>query len=131
MIRRAKLKDVKQIKSLMKSVEGFWDENWRKNAIELGTESSDGMSFVFEKNGKVLGFICAHDIGFRGYISELIVSPNSQKQGIGKGLLKKVENDLQKRGCKTIIADVWKCSQGFYEKMGWSKPDVILLRKKL
>ncbi|MFC1600687.1 GNAT family N-acetyltransferase [Patescibacteria group bacterium] len=131
MIRLATLKDANRIRSLIRSVEGCWDESWRINTIELGIKSSDGLVFVFEKEEKILGFICAHDVGFRGYISELIVSPNAQKQGIGKALLQKIEEELQKRGCKTIIADVWKCAEGFYEKMDWSKPDVTLLRKKL
>jgi ribosomal protein S18 acetylase RimI-like enzyme len=131
MIRLAKLEDIKNIESLIRSVEGCWDNSWRENAIELGINSSNGLSFVYEKDENIVGFICAHDIGFRGYISELIVSSDTQKQGIGKELLKKVEEELQKRGCKTIIADVRKCAEGFYEKAGWSKPDVTLLRKKL
>jgi ribosomal protein S18 acetylase RimI-like enzyme len=131
MIRQANVKDSKQIKVLIKLVDGLWDKTWRENAIELGIKSSNGISYVFEKNEKILGFVCTHDLGFRGYISELIVSPNAQNQGIGKKLLKKAEDELQKRGCKTIIADVWKCAEGFYEKMGWSKPNVTLLRKKL
>jgi len=30
-----------------------------------------------------------------------------------------------------IKADVWKDAVGFYRALGWSEPDVILLRKKL
>jgi hypothetical protein len=36
-----------------------------------------------------------------------------------------------KRGCVVFFSDVWKDARGFYESMGWSPPDVILLRKKL
>ena len=115
----------------MKSVKGFWDESWRKDVIETGIKSSNGLSFVYEEKGEILGFICAHDLGFRGYLSELIVSPKVQKRGIGKKLLHKVEKEFKRRGCKIIISDIWKNSVSFYEKLGWSKPDVILLRKRL
>ena len=115
----------------MKSVEGFWDDGWRKNVIGLGIKASDGLSFVYEQNGKILGFICAHDIGFRAYLSELVVSSEAHNQGIGTKLVRKVEEELIAIGCKVLISDVWKNTEIFYEKLGWTRPDVTLLRKKL
>ncbi|MBN1263022.1 MAG: GNAT family N-acetyltransferase [Candidatus Pacebacteria bacterium] len=115
----------------MKSVRGFWDKSWRNNVIQSGIKASNGLSFVYEENGNILGFICAHDLGFRGYLSELIVASGKQHQGIGKKLLVKVESELNKRGCCVLISDVWKGAKRFYENSGWSEPDVVLLRKKL
>ena len=131
MIRKAKTSDSKKIESLMKSVKGFWDKSWRNNVVKSGIKASNGLSFVYEESGNILGFVCAHDLGFRGYLSELIVAPEKQRRGIGKKLLVKVETELSKRGCHTIISDVWKDTKKFYENFGWSEPDVILLRKKL
>jgi len=131
MIRKAKVTDAIQIEFLMKSVEGFWDNSWRKTAIKIGIKSSNSLSFVYVEKGKVLGFVCAHDVGFRGYLSELIVTSKIQGSGVGKKLLQRVENKLRKSGCKILISDVWKNSEGFYSKMGWSKPNVKLLRKVL
>jgi len=115
----------------MKSVKGFWDDSWRKDVIKLGIQSSNGLSFVYEEKDIILGFICVHDVGFRGYLSELIVSSKIQNKGVGKKLLQRIENELQKRGCAILISDVWKSSGQFYINLGWSEPDVILLRKKL
>lgn len=131
MIRKAKESNVKEIESLMKSVDGFWDESWRKDVVRRGIIASNGLSFIYEKKGEVLGFACAHDVGFRGYLSELIVSPKMQGKGIGRKLLRMVESKLQERGCKVLISDVWKNSEMFYKKLGWSRPGVTLLRKKL
>jgi ribosomal protein S18 acetylase RimI-like enzyme len=131
MIRVTKLSDVSQIEFLMKSVEGFWDKGWRQDVIQLGIRSANGLSFVYEENDNILGFICAHDFGFRAYLSELVVSPKVQGKGVGQQLVEKVQEELKERGCKIIISDVWKDAEHFYVKLGWSKPNVILIRKKL
>jgi len=115
----------------MKSVKDFWDDSWREDVIRQGITSSNGLSFVYEQKGEILGFVCAHDLGFRGYLSELIVAPKIQGKGIGKKLLCKVENKLQEKGCKILISDIWQDSVRFYLKLGWSEPNVKLLRKKL
>jgi len=131
MIRKAKKRDAEKIESLMKSVKGFWDDSWRKDVVLLGIKSSSGLAYVYENNNEILGFICAHDLGFRGYLSELIVAPKVQKKGIGKKLLVRVEKELKEKGCHTLVADVWKDAKKFYTNSGWSAPEVILLRKKL
>jgi ribosomal protein S18 acetylase RimI-like enzyme len=83
------------------------------------------------ENEEIVGFICGHDLGFRAYLSELVVANTHRDQGIGKRLVAHLESELASRGCAVLISDVWKDARGFYESMGWSPPDVILLRKKL
>lgn len=131
MIRKTKASDYKKIESLMISVDGFWDKSWRENVVKLGVYSSDNLSYVYVHKDKIVGFICAHDCGFRAYLSELVVHPSTQRKGVATKLLKRVENDLKKRKCKTLIADVWKDVLGFYKKQGWSKPNVVLMRKRV
>ena len=131
MIRQSKKTDIPSIESLMKSVSGFWTKKWRNDVIEIGINASNGLSFVWEEDNRILGFICAHDLGFRAYLSELVVSEDARGRNIGKNLLKRVEKELLLRGCKLIIADVWKDAAGFYSKLGWSPPDVILLKKNI
>jgi hypothetical protein len=70
----------------MKSEPGFWDESWRDNALEIGIEAANGLAFVFEDKGKIVGFACAQDLGFRAYLSELIINRKYRNKGIGKGL---------------------------------------------
>lgn len=130
MIRNAIKNDIPEIIKLMKSVDGFWNPMWTPDTIDHSLVSSNGLCFVYEEKD-ILGFICAHDLGFRAYLSELVVSPVCQGTGIGKTLVQKVENELFIRGCKILIADVWKSSEQFYRSLGWTNPDVILLRKKL
>lgn len=131
MIRNANNNDIPAIRKLMQSEPDFWDDSWRANAIDIGIESSKDLSFVWVENDKILGFVSAHDMGFRAYLSELIVSSEYRMSGIGKALLQEIEKTLIQKGCKVLIADVWKDSVEFYRSLGFSEPDVKLLRKRL
>ena len=131
MIRAATECDVPQIKSLMQSVPGLWHEDWRVDVLERAIRAADGLAFVWADDGKILGFVCAHDLGFRGYLSALVVAEEARGKGIGRQLVRHVERELAARGCAVLISDVWKGAEGFYRALGWTSPDVILLRQRL
>ena len=131
MIRKASKVDVQAIGSLIQSVPGLWDDGWPDDVLERALECSSGLALVAEQDGAVVGFICAHDVGFRGYLSELVVSETVRGQGIGAELLCAVESALAALGCAVVISDVWRDAEGFYRRLGWSDPDVVLLRKRL
>ncbi|PKN63144.1 MAG: hypothetical protein CVU57_20995 [Deltaproteobacteria bacterium HGW-Deltaproteobacteria-15] len=131
MIRQATQNDILAIKTLMQSEPGFWHDEWRHDVLERGLAASGGLAFVWEEAGHVLGFVCAHDFGFRAYLSELIVKSSERGRGIGAKLVEKIHKELSARGCAVMVADVWRDSEEFYKSLGWSEPDVKLLRKKL
>ena len=115
----------------MQSEPGFWQGSWHDDVIDHGIKSADGLAFVWEESRQVLGFICAHDLGFRAYISELIVDKSFRRKRIGKRLVQHIEQELTKKGRAVLISDVWRGAEGFFRILGWSEPDVILLRKIL
>lgn len=86
MIRSVTKEDIPNIRKLMESEPGFWQESWRYDVLERGLDSAGGLAFVWEETGQILGFVCAHDLGFRGYLSELIVAKSARNRGIGKHL---------------------------------------------
>lgn len=131
MIREATNSDCHKIKKLMQSEPGFWDASWDDDVINQGMKTADGLTFVWEESDQILGFICAHDLGFRAYLNELIVHKSIRNRGVGRKLLEHVENTLVSRGRTILISDVWKDAEKFYKSLGWSNPDVLLLRKKL
>jgi ribosomal protein S18 acetylase RimI-like enzyme len=131
MIRSATREDVPAIKELMRTEPGFWQDAWRHDVVERGIESAGGLAFVWQEAGQVLGFVCAHDLGFRAYLSALVVSERARSRGIGKRLVQHVEESLHERGCAILIADVWRNAAGFYQSLGWSEPEAVLLRKKV
>ena len=131
MIRQATPKDIPAIKSLMQSEPGFWQDSWRKDVLERALGASAGLSFVWDEEEQILGFVCAHDLGFRAYLNELIVKRSERNRGIGTKLVERIHQELSARGCAVLIADVWRDAEEFYKSLGWLEPDVKLLRKKL
>jgi len=80
---------------------------------------------------KPVYLVCAHDLGFRAYLSELIVGQGAQGRGIGRNLVERVQDELARRGRRVLIADVWHDAEPFYRSLGWESPDVVLLRRRL
>src|SRR5512139_1399695 len=131
MIRAATEDDVSLIRTLIESVPGFWHAEWRPDAIERAIRASDELAFVWQEQDQVLGFACAHDVGFLGYLSLLVVAESARGQGIGQELVRRAERELAARGCATLISDVWRDAVGFYQALGWSAPGAVLLRRNL
>lgn len=131
MIREATTSDVPRIRVLMQAVPGFWQPWWSDETIADAIRSADGLAFVWEDNGQILGFVCAHDFGFRAYLSELVVDTRQRHHGIGTRLVRAVENGLRGRNQRVLIADVWRDAEPFYRGLGWDPPRVVLLRQQL
>lgn len=131
MIRTATEHDLASIRALIKSVPGLWHDEWRSDALERAFRTSDGLAFVWEEAGNIVGFSCTHDVGLLGYLSLLAVSESARGRGIGRELIQHTEQELAKRGCATLISDVWQDAVGFYQALGWSAPGAVLLRHRL
>lgn len=109
MIRKITQQDVPAIRSFVQSVPGSWHESWRSDAIERGIASADGLAFVWEEGIEIVGFVCAHDVGFHGHVSVLAVAERARGKGIEKRLVERVQNELAERGCLLLLtADVWE-----------------------
>lgn len=131
MIRLAGTADIPRIEALMKSIAGFWDAGWRPDVLDRALGSSETIALVHHVDDTLDGFVCGHDVGFRAYLSELVVSSASQGRGVGSQLISELERHLAARGCSVLIADVWRDAEGFYRSHGWTPPSVVLLRKRL
>ena len=131
MIREMRDDDLPAVKALMQSIPGFWRDAWTDEMLIKARSSAGDLALVAEDGGRIVGFVFCHDFGFRAYLSELAVAQNMRGQGIGKALLGQVEDTLHTRGCELIIADVWHSGAEFYRRLGWTQPDVTLLRKTL
>lgn len=131
MLRAATVSDVPAIRYLMQKLPGFWQPWWSDQTVTAALESAKGLAFVWEADSRIVGFVCAHDVGFRAYLSELIVDPGTRQQGVGTRLVAAIEELLRGGKQPTIIADVWRDAAPFYQSLGWSAPDAILLRHRL
>lgn len=115
----------------MKSVPGFWHKDWYDDVLECGIRAADGLAFFWDEGKRSNGFVCAHDVGFLGYLSTLVIAEEVRGRGVGKQLVRQVERELAARGCAVLISDVWKDAEGFYRALGWTSPDVVFLRQRL
>jgi len=115
----------------METVPGFWQPWWSDKTIDNAIRSAEGLAFVWEEEFQILGFVCAHDLGFRACLSELVVDAGIRQQGIGTRLLRAIEEALRNRGQRILIADVWHDAASFYRSLDWEPPDAVLLRKRL
>ena len=131
MIRSAKENDIPAICSLIRSGHGWLDE-WADDVVSRALCSSNGLSYVWA-DISILGFISAHDVGFRGYISDIVVLQAARKRGIGRSLVNQVERELARRGCHIVISDIWHEAEFFYRELDWEPvtSSVKLFKKKL
>jgi predicted N-acetyltransferase YhbS len=131
MLRNAITSDIPNIRALMQMGARFWQPSRLEDTIAEAVRSANGLAFVWEHRSQVLGFGCAHDLGFRAYLSELIVDVRARRQGIGTRLVRAIEEVLRGRGRSVLIADVWHDSEPFYRSLGWLPADALLLRHRL
>ena len=130
MIRQATIQDIPSISSLIRTESAMWQDIWTEDVLDRALKSSDGLAFVWESSS-ILGFVCGHDVGFRGYLSELVVAPDARRKGIGTQLVMHVQDELTKRGCHLVMADTWHEAEPFYDSLGWvSVSTLVSLRKK-
>jgi GNAT superfamily N-acetyltransferase len=130
-IRQATGKDLPAIRRLMEAEPGFWQDHWSDATLEKGIETAGDLALVWVDDASIAGFACAHDFGFRAYLSELIVAQGARGRGIGKKLIERIQDVLALRGCRILIGDVWHDAEPFYRSLGWERPNVVLLRRKL
>ena len=131
MLREAITSDVPNICDLMQTVPGFWQPWWSEETVAEAIRSAQGLPFVWEEGSQIVGFGCAHDLGFRAYLSELVVHARGRRQGIGTRMVHAIAEGLRRRGQQILVADVWRDALSFYTSLGWMSPNAILLRQRL
>jgi ribosomal protein S18 acetylase RimI-like enzyme len=81
-IREARPEDLPAIRRLMEAEPGFWQRDWSDATLARGLETAGDLALVWEDDSTIAGFVCAHDLGFRAYLSELIVARGARGRGI-------------------------------------------------
>ena len=81
--------------------------------------------------GGLLGFVDPYAEEDFFYVSEIFVMSESKKSGIGRNLIKALEDILQKKGISVVQLMSIEPNEIFYGKCGLSKDDVSVLFKRL
>jgi ribosomal protein S18 acetylase RimI-like enzyme len=105
-------------------------------------EITDGNVFVFEHDGKIIGFYRAKIFEYQDdettiyqkiyFIYSIIIKKNYQRKKFGTKLFQFIENKAKEKGCKTVELNVWENNSAihFYKIMGMEYK-YYSLRKKI
>lgn len=105
----------------------YWPE---VNQEVFGWEEQERWSKVYttllaEVNGQILGAAIFWQMGGVGYLSQLLVKPDSRGQGIGRKLVNSFEGECAL--CHKLALKTYKnsSSQRFYEYLGYAIEAVV------
>jgi len=103
-------------------------------AIDKKLAVGDGLFFVAEAGGNVVGSIMAGYDGHRGWIYSLAVLPEYRGPGIGSRLMRHAEERLKVLGCPKINLQIMQENEAvevFYRKLGYQTEQRISMGKKI
>lgn len=107
-------------------------------------KTQNGKIFLCKENNNVVGLVLGtipppddedketNTCAKNGHVIELIVSKNCRGSGIGKALLKKMEDYFKSMGCENISIEVYAPNTSaykFYEKNGYKPLDIFVMKK--
>ena len=119
MIRVANNQDVESIFQLQQ--QAFTHEKWTKDVIAADLVDDQKVYFVYEKQGKIVGFVSFLLAVETADILQIVVAPMCQHQGIGQSLLKYGFAYLKDQKIQKVFLEVRQhnSAREFYQKVGF------------
>lgn len=106
------------------------DQDGLTAQMERGPE----LFLVAEEDSRIVGAVLGRFDGRRGWVNHLAVAPDRQGQGLGSALMKELDLRLQAAGCQKVNLLIEPTNvqvQGFYERLGYARDDLIFMEKLL
>jgi N-acetylglutamate synthase len=135
-LRVFRIEDYDAVVALWRRSEGVGlNESDTRPAIAAYLRRNPRMSFVAEKNGRIIGAaLCGHD-GRRGYLHHLAVSKRHRQRGLGRQLVDSCLAKLRKVGiqkCTIFLFANNVAGRKFWQRIGWdSRTDIQLMQIRL
>lgn len=115
-----------------------WNEKWSRERavrrVQAILSNYQSLGLIAEEEGKIVGGLLGYVDPYADedffYVSELFVVPEYKRHGIGRNLLKGLENELKKKGISVVQLMSIEPNETFYGKCGLSKDDVSVLFKR-
>ena len=138
-IRKGGKKDLKEIAEILmvESVKKPYNEKFSQSSAKKDVlEFFKCDLYVATDEEKIIGFIASHIISSdktKAYIDELWIRHNYQGNGVGKMLVKFIEDRYKKKGLSCIRLTTKKKAKayGFYNKLKYKDADLVYMEKKL
>lgn len=92
-------------------------------AIDKKLAVRDGLFFLANVDGAVVGTVLAGYDGHRGWLYSVAVHPAQRKKGLGTALVRFAEQALIERGCMKINLQIVSGNEdvaAFYESLGYA-----------
>lgn len=109
-----------------------WNDAHKDIQRKLTTQAE--LFFVGELDGKIVATAMAGFDGHRGWVNYLAVDPAQQRAGLGRMLMRHVEDNLVARGCPKLNLQVRASNEAaaaFYARLGYSMDEVVSYGKRL
>jgi ribosomal protein S18 acetylase RimI-like enzyme len=133
--RYADATDRPQVIALWRDVFGYETaHNEPSLAIEKKLGAKDGLFFVAESEGKVVGTAIAGYDGHRGWLYSVAVRKDYRRTGLGSSLVHHAERALAAAGCMKVNLQVLSSNvttAAFYESLGYGVEPRISMGKVL
>ncbi len=133
-IRPYQLNDEQQVIELWHRCNLVLTWNNPKHDINLKLQVQPHLFLIAARGQTIVASVMAGYEGHRGWINYLAVSPDYQRQGIGRLMMATAEAELKKLGCPKVNLQVRATCQSvitFYEKIGFVDDNVIGMSKRL
>ncbi|WP_020580797.1 GNAT family acetyltransferase [Endozoicomonas elysicola] len=133
-VRAFKPEDMEAVISLWQQCGLTTPQNNPQSDIHRKVAMDDGLFLVGLVKNEVIASVMGGYEGHRGWVNYLAVSPQWQKNELGKILMENLEEKLSSLGCPKINLQVRSTNQqvvAFYRSLGYKTDHVISLGKRL
>ena len=109
-----------------------WNDPAKDIARKLNVQPELFLVGIVE--GQVVASVMAGYDGHRGWVNYLAVAKAFRKRGLGRALMRRVEQDLQAMGCPKLNMQIRSSNVevlAFYRDLGYEQDDTISFGKRL
>jgi predicted N-acetyltransferase YhbS len=94
---------------------------WGDRSVFLSWAVAFPLSHVFvaEDAGRIVGTGIATANGPVGWVGTIFVAPDRRREGLGDALTRTVIDDLEGRGCRTLVLTATDAGRPLYERLGF------------